>query len=102
MTDLIYIFCEIDDFCKDDAATLSISCDVQMTKCTGISYMVLPKIFFGKLFGDKGYHVRPEVREKIEKNNISIFTKSKKNLIAYQMREKKPSIESFVGTLLPA
>jgi Transposase DDE domain len=113
----------------------------------------LTKDLFGKLFGDKGYHVRPEVREKIEKNNISIFTKNKKNmaikpmlpidqqllkkrgiiesvgdilknhlqleqtrhrswwgslthlfssLIAYQMREKKPSIESFVNNLITA
>jgi hypothetical protein len=113
----------------------------------------ITKGIFGKLFGDKGYLLRKEVREKIAKNNLSIFTKGKKkmpakpmlqidkellqkrgviesvgdilknhlqleqtrhrsvcgyfthlfsSLIAYQMREKKPSIESFVKNLIPA
>jgi hypothetical protein len=113
----------------------------------------LTKDLFGKLFGDKGYLLRKEVREKLAENDLSIFTKGKKkmsvkpmlqidkellqkrgviesvgdilknhlqleharhrsfwgyfthlfsSLIAYQMREKKPSIESFVKNLIPA
>jgi hypothetical protein len=67
---------------------------------------ILTKQLFGKLFGDKGYIVRPEIFEKLYNEGVQLVTKIRKNMQNKLMPlgdklllRKRGTIESVIGIL---